>query len=144
MKVVILHVVETIHTSLKNRKLLLVYWKFLPIQSSLTKRTLSSASYLYTMLWGPCINAIQCVIWQVCVLYIYCLVYNLTPVFSFLSAQTEQYRILISGNDHPWIWRNIFVWSSCYQILLLLPTHSTLLTKPWSFLLCGSYLNVAS
>lgn len=81
-KDVILHVVEAIYMSLKNRKLLIVCWKFLPIQSSLTKRTLSSTSCLHIMLWGPCINAIQCVIWQVCLLYIYCLVCD-TPVFLF-------------------------------------------------------------
>jgi hypothetical protein len=52
----------------------------------LPKRTFSSASYLYTMLRGPCISVIQCVIWQVCVHYIHCLVYNLTHQFFFFKC----------------------------------------------------------
>lgn len=63
--------------------------------------------------------------------------------FSFLSAQTEQYIILISGNDHPWICWNIFVWCSHYQILLLLPTPFDITYKnliflaAWQLFKCG-------
>jgi hypothetical protein len=63
--------------------------------------------------------------------------------FSCLSAQTEQYVVLISGNDHPWICWYVFVWSSHYQLLLLLPTPLDITYKTlnfvaaWQLFKCG-------